>query len=540
MPRKELPARPNLEQYKKQAKELVKEHASASPEAFARIGEFHPRFENAAEAEIQRARFALADAQLVLAREHGFESWPKFAKQIETLAIARSVEEITDPVAAFIKAALPPRDASHSSGQLAEAEMIRVKYPQVARANIYTAAILADEAAVREFLSRQPALATAKGGPFGWDALSHLCFSRYLLRDASRAEAFVRTARLLLDAGASANTGWMENEHEPKGTWESVMYGAAGIAHNPAMTRLLLDYGADPNDGETEYHTPESYDNAALEVLVESGKLTDASIAWMLARKCDWHDHEGLNYLLDHGANPNYGVQIGYTPLQHGMRRDNGLVMIEAMLNHGGDFRLRNKQDGRSATAVAAHRGRGDVLRLLEERGIPLELEGVDKLIAACAMADRERIRTVMGEESDLVRQLVAKGGALLAEFAGNGNADGIRSLLNLGVSPSALYAGDPYFEIAKDSTALHVAAWRAWPAAVKLLIESGTPVNALDVKGRTALALAVKACVDSYWSDRRTPESVDALLKAGAMLDGIEIPCGYDEVDDLLRRYSH
>jgi hypothetical protein len=67
-------------------------------------------------------------------------------------------------------------------------------------------------------------------------------------------------------------------------------------------------------------------------------------------------------------------------------------------------------------------------------------------------------------------------------------------------------------------------------------LIERGAPVNARDGKGRTALALAVKACVDSYWKDRRTPDSAEALLNAGATVDGIEIPCGYDEVDVLLR----
>jgi hypothetical protein len=73
----------------------------------------------------------------------------------------------------------------------------------------------------------------------------------------------------------------------------------------------------------------------------------------------------------------------------------------------------------------------------------------------------------------------------------------------------------------------------------VKALIEAGAPVNAVDGKGRTALALAVKACVDSYWKYRRSPDSVDALLKAGATVGGIEIPTGYEEVDELLRRYG-
>ena len=132
------------------------------------------------------------------------------------------------------------------------------------------------------------------------------------------------------------------------------------------------------------------------------------------------------------------------------------------------------------------------------------------------------------------------RGGTLLAEFSGAGNLAGIRNLLQLGVNVASLYReGDPYFDIAKDSTALHVTAWRAWPAAVRELIARAAPVNALDAKGRTALSLAVKACVDSYWKDRRSPESVEALLRAGASVSGIEIPSGYDAVDELLRQYS-
>jgi ankyrin repeat protein len=91
-------------------------------------------------------------------------------------------------------------------------------------------------------------------------------------------------------------------------------------------------------------------------------------------------------------------------------------------------------------------------------------------------------------------------------------------------------------FDIAKDSTALHVAAWKAWPNAVKLLIERGANVNAQDAKGRTPLMLAVKACVDSYWTNRRSPASVEALLKARASISGVDYPCGYAEVDALLQ----
>ena len=137
------------------------------------------------------------------------------------------------------------------------------------------------------------------------------------------------------------------------------------------------------------------------------------------------------------------------------------------------------------------------------------------------------------------MQELLAEGGRPLAEFAGNDNADGVKQLLGLGVPVDALYDGDPYFDIAKDSTALHVAAWKAWPKTVKLLIERGANVNAQDAKGRTPLMLAVKACVDSYWTNRRSPESVEALLKAGASINGVDFPCGYDEVDAMLKSYA-
>jgi hypothetical protein len=44
---------------------------------------------------------------------------------------------------------------------------------------------------------------------------------------------------------------------------------------------------------------------------------------------------------------------------------------------------------------------------------------------------------------------------------------------------------------------------------------------------------------VDSYWKQRRTPESVEALLKAGASTRGVEYPSGYAEVDELLKAYG-
>lgn len=442
--------------------------------------------------------------------------------------------DIGDPVDDFIMAACAPLDRGHASGTLDGAEAILAAHPEVAGRNIHTCAILGDDGGVRRLVERDPAGATAKGGPHGWDALTHLCFSRYLRLDRARADAFARAARSLLDAGASANTGFFEKNHQPEPEWESALYGAAGVAHNPEVTRVLLERGADPNDGETVYHSPETYDNAALKLLVETGKLTADNLGTMLVRKHDWHDYEGVKYLLEHGADPNHGRRRGRCAIRHAIARDNALQIIELLLDHGADPAI--KEDGRSAIAMAARRGRSDLLALFERRGIPIALDAVDRLIAACARNDAEGVREIAKREPGLVSELVAQGGKLLAEFAGVGNTDGVRQLLDLGVNVRALYEGDGYFGIAKDSTALHVAAWKAWHDTVKLLIERAASVNAKDGRGRTALALAVKACVDSYWTNRRSPESVAALLGAGASVEGVEFPCGYAPVDELLR----
>ncbi len=542
---KELPARPNLEQYKKQAKDLLKACKAGDSEAVQRIKKHRARSDGLPDSGFSE-KIALVDAQFTIAREHGFESWPKFAKHIERVNLESFVVGLSDPLAAFIEAASVPLDGSdHASGTLERAEAIFAAHPEVASKSIYTAAILGDDAGVRRFLALDARNATAKGGPHGWDALTYLCFSRYLRLDRARSEGFVRAARALLDAGASANTGWTEKNHQPEPEWESVLYGAAGIAHHAELTRLLLERGADPNDGETPYHTPETYDNDALKVLVESGKLYDDSLVTMLLRKSDWHDLKGIQWLLERGVNPNQNTRWGRMALHHAVHRDNRIDIIEVLLDHGADPTLLSsipKQGdlgftGKSAASMAARRGRGDLLDLFAERGFSIELQGVERLIAACARNDAAAIRAIVEGEPQLVGEVLKEGGTLLAEFAGNGNTNGVRQLLDLGVPVTALYRGDGYFGIAENSTALHVAAWKAYPAVVKLLIERGAPVNALDGKGRTALALAVRACVDSYWTNRRSPESVEALLQAGASVDGVDYPSGYAEVDELLRR---
>lgn len=537
-----LPEHPNLDQYKKQAKELVRAVTRRDNDALARVHKHHPRLKSLPESQFPT--IVLADAQIVLAREHGYDSWPQFAKRIETLRIIRSVESLSDPVGAFLEVASIDRHGWHGSGTLEHADLLLRRHPHVGSANIYTAAILGDDVAVRAFLAHNPdqahSLATAPGGPFEWEPLTYLCFSRYLRIDKSRSEAFVRAAQALLEAGSSANACWYDTiDDPPRQVPETVLYGAAGLAQHIELTRLLVAYGADPNDEETPYHVPETYDNRVLEVLLDSRRFNERSLATVLSRKADWHDEKGLALTLAHGANPNFLTVWGHSPFQHAIRRDNSVVAIEQLLSHGADPYLRNRKDHRNAFQMAAYEGRGDLLDLFVARGFAPQYEQpLDRLVAACARADRTAAASALSETPPLLDQLLQIGGTVLAHFAGTGNLAGVRVLLDLGVPVDARWSeGDSYWELAKDSTALHVAAWRARHDVVSELIVRGADVSRMDARGRAPLQLAVRACVDSYWKSTRKPDSVAALLAAGAKTDNLELPSGYDAIDALLVR---
>jgi hypothetical protein len=81
-----LPKHPSLEQLRKQAKELLERFRSGELAAVAEVRQF--------ERSPNPSHFALNDAQRVLARAYGFESWPKLKAFVDGATVARFTDAV--------------------------------------------------------------------------------------------------------------------------------------------------------------------------------------------------------------------------------------------------------------------------------------------------------------------------------------------------------------------------------------------------------------------------------------------------------------
>jgi hypothetical protein len=96
--KKKLPRNANLENLRKQAKRFRKDVLSGNSSAISRLVEFLPRFHTSNPSTADVAATTLSDAQLVIAREYGFPSWPKLRIAIETQQITVSGKSGQDKI----------------------------------------------------------------------------------------------------------------------------------------------------------------------------------------------------------------------------------------------------------------------------------------------------------------------------------------------------------------------------------------------------------------------------------------------------------
>src|SRR5690349_8480414 len=80
-----LPSDPSLELLKSQARTLQRRVRAGEADAVALVAAFHPRLTDLSAGDARLAAFRRADAQLTLARRHGFASWRRLRQHLEVV-----------------------------------------------------------------------------------------------------------------------------------------------------------------------------------------------------------------------------------------------------------------------------------------------------------------------------------------------------------------------------------------------------------------------------------------------------------------------
>lgn len=431
--RRVLPARVDLAQQKRLAKELLHAFAGGDPEAVARVRAALP----------DKPRIVLADAQFVLAREYGFHDWGALKRHID------------DRVAA----ARAPHEQMHDAMQRRDAAAV--------------GRLLAQHAEFRP-------LVNAPLFPFNAPALV-ACAG-----DAAMVE-------VLLGFGADPNkrsewwAGGFHPLHVATGAAAERLLAAGAIpdacaaAHldRPELLARLL--AADKSrvrerggDGQTPLHFARS--RRVIDLLLDAGADIDARdvdhratpAEWMLDRSRGAGRYDLAQYLVERGASADImlAAALGRThDVLAMLERDPAL--LEEQTGRGryaemppSSFHIYFWSIGsnRSPLEVASQFGHDDTLAAMLPFATP-----VQRLRLACRRNDAEGARAVLREQPGLVAALTPNDHRAVTDAAWNGDAAAVALMLELGFDPAS-----PGHDA---GTALHCAAWQGSAAAVAAIL---------------------------------------------------------------------
>jgi ankyrin repeat protein len=472
LPAAALPDDPNIEQLRKQAKDLRDLARAGVPGALDLVGTHHPRGAHAV---------TLSGAQLVVARHYGFGAWAELVRHLELIERYRrepdQVRQSRDLADEFLALACLRYD-DDSPDRWQQAARLLLEQPALPATSIHVAAAAADVAAVRALLAADPGLAHREGGPYGWEPILYLAYARH---DPGLTQtATLGTARLLLEHGADPNAGYLWHGLYPPFT---ALTGALGSGsdeqpehpHGFALATLLLEHGADANDGQALYNRQFGDDDRHLALLLEHGLGQGDGGPWR-----ERFDHEDSPAELLRG-------QLWWA-IVHDLR-DRARLLVE----HGADFLtpyrtylgrptgLRNC-DGRTPAEVAALSGNPELAAWLVSRGAtPPRAEGVDGLVGAALAGDLDTVHRLAGH-LDAARQ---ERPGLIVWAASRRKLEAVKLLVELGFDINARGRSDIPMEQAWD-TALHEAAGNGDLQLAQLLLDLGADPNLTDGRYHT------------------------------------------------------
>jgi ankyrin repeat protein len=464
------PDRLNLDHLKKQAKELIRLYRDRDAAAMARFRTALPAASGHSDEDISSLQLRLHDAQSCIAREHGFASWSDLKRYVEVQTAAHSERSArilhwaqllySGDVSGTVNRA-NPRVALR---MLAEDAGLVAGDPHLACA-------IGDENALQQATQADPSWVNRPGGPLRLPPLVAVTHSSLLRVEEFRARLH-RCAQRLISDGADVNqpifSRWQPGSlDKPDEIYPlSALYGAAGTNHDAALTKLLLDAGANPNDGESLYHSLEN--PACTRLLLEHGARIAESNA--IYRAIDLEDDTALKLLLQHGGDPNeparnapltdWGSPLAWAIYRRRPRHAKALLEAGADTSHP-------TTDGVSPYRLALQFGLPDVADLLRAQAGAPDISDEERFIAACARGDEAEARAIQTRRPDLPASLSPKQLRLLPDMAAAGADDAVKVMVKLGW-PIAVRGGD------WDASALNHAVFRGNAGLTRFLLEYG------------------------------------------------------------------
>jgi hypothetical protein len=504
------PDRLNLDHLKKQAKELIRLYRSRDTATMARFRAALPAVAGRSDDDISSLGLRLHDAQSCIAREHGFVSWLDLKRYVEVQSAAQKERAVR---ILHWSQLIYSGDVSGTSNRANPRVGLRILAddPELIAGDPYLACAIGDEGALRLATRSDPSWVNRPGGPLRLPPLFAIAHSS-LLRVPEFRERLHRSARLLIADGADVNqrihSRWPPASlSQPDQRYPlSTLYGAAGANHDLPLTRLLLDAGADPNDGESLYHSLESPECTRL--LLKRGARIAGSNA--IYRSIDLDNDTALKLLLEHGGDPN-------EPAPNAPLSDWGSPLLwaiyrrrprhaHALLAAGADP-ARPTPDGVSPYRLALRFGLTEIATLLRARIDVPDIPDDERFVAACARGDETEAQAIRSRQPDLPASLPPAQLRLLPDMAAAGAGDTVRLMVRLGW-PIAVRGGD------WDASALNLAVFHGDAALTRFLLEHGAKWTEQHGHGDNA-------CGTLSWASSNEPvEGGDWVGCARALLD--------------------
>ncbi len=360
MPVRPLPPNPSLDHLKYQARDLLKALTARDAAAAQLIREFHPRFSQCTDDEILRAPLRLSDAQLTVAREAGFSSWPRLKRHVERPTLADRLnlphhERIEDPT---FRRAVDLLDGGNVSG-------------------------------LRNHLRQHPSLATRRVDFEGGNYFRNPSLLEFVaenpIRNGRLPKNIVDVAKVILEAGVERSAldetlGLVATGRVPR---------ESGVQRE--LIDLLCDRGADPNSAILPAASHGEMD--AVHALISRGAAVTLPVATALGSRdrarqllssADSHDRhlalalaaqfgqtEIVRLLLDSGENPDrynpQGAHSHSTPLHQAALAGHEAV-VHLLVERGARLDLKDVLWHGTPAGWARHAGRAQLAEYLDRQ----------------------------------------------------------------------------------------------------------------------------------------------------------------------------